>query len=305
MLHDEKILITGATGAAARPVARFLARHNEVWGAARFTDPALRQELEQAGVRTVEIDLERDQLDALPEDPSLVLHYAYTRRPSGEFAEAIKVNALGAGHVLARCRRARAALIVSAATLYSWNEDPHHAFSESDDIGNVVAPWGPSSPVSKVTLEAVARFCCESFALPTTILRPSVPYGLATDMVSLVIDSVLADRPVFSVHDPQPLSLIHIEDMCAQLEPLVAAASVPATILNWASDEVVSVQEIAALAAERAGKQAQIQVASMPGVARGAVVDTRRIRALVGPCKRRFHEEFDALFDARVSALGA
>lgn len=305
MLKDEKILITGATGAAARPVARFLARDNEVWGAARFTDPALRQELEQVGVRTVEIDLERDELDALPEDVSLILHYAYTRRPSGEFSEAIKVNALGAGHVLARCRRARAALIISAATLYSWHEDPRHAFSESDDIGHVVAPWGPSSPVSKVTLEAVARFCCESYSLPTTILRPSVPYGLAVDMVSLVIDSVLEERPVFAVHDPQPLSLIHIDDMCAQLEPLVEAASVPATILNWASDEVVTIQEIAALAAERAGKQARIQVAGQPGVARGAVVDTTRIRKLVGPCKRHFREEFDALFEARASALGA
>ncbi|MAG32432.1 MAG: epimerase [Deltaproteobacteria bacterium] len=305
MLQDEKILITGATGAAARPVACYLARDNEVWGAARFSDPTLREELEQAGVRTAEIDLEKDELDTLPEDVTLVLHYAYTRRPSGEFQEAIKVNAIGAGHVLKRCQQARAALIVSAATLYSWHEDPYHAFVESDDIGHVVAPWGPSSPVSKVTLEAIARFCAEAFDLPTTILRPSAPYGLSIDMVTTVIDSVLEDRPVFAVHDPQPLSVIHVDDMCEQIEQLVDAASIPATVLNWASDEVVTIQEIAALAAERAGRTAQIQIGGKPGVARGAVVDTTRIRSLVGPCKSSFREEFDRVYDARVAASGA
>lgn len=305
MLQNEKILITGATGAAARPVARYLARHNEVWGAARFSDPALRKELEEAGVRTVEIDLERNDLEALPQDASLVLHYAYTRRPSGEFGEAIKVNALGAGHVLKHCRHARAALIVSAATLYSWHEDPHHAFSESDDIGNVVAPWGPSSPVSKVTLEAIARFCCEAFDLPTTIVRPSVPYGLSVDMLTTLIDAVLEDRPVFAVHDPQPLSVIHIDDMCEQIGPLIGAASIPATILNWASDEVVSVQQIASMAAERAGRPAKVQVGGPPGVARGAVVDTTRIRPVVGPCRQSLQATFDAIYDARALALGA
>ncbi|MEZ4290061.1 MAG: NAD(P)-dependent oxidoreductase [Myxococcota bacterium] len=301
MLRNEKILITGVTGAIARPVARALARDNEVWGAARFTDPALRAELEAAGVRTAPIDLETGDLDALPTDPTLVLHYAYTRRPSGEFEQAIRVNAIAPGRILERCRGARAALVVSAATLYSRHDDPYHAFEESEDVGFVAAPWGPSSPVSKVTLEAVARFCAEAFELPTTIVRPSVPYGCAMDMVTNVIDAVLDGRPVFAVHDPQPLSVIHIDDMIEQIEPLLAAASVPARIVNWASDEVVTMQEVAALAAERAGREATIQVGAPPGVALGAVVDTRRVRSIVGPCRRRFAEAFPAIFDARLA----
>ena len=144
-LEGEKILITGATGAIALPVARRLAQKNEVWGAARFTNPSLRKELEDAGVHTAAIDLEKNDISAIPEDISIVLHYAFTRRPSGEFHDAIQVNAIAAGHVLKRCKRAKAALIHSAATLYSIHEDPYYAYREQDDIGFVRAPWGPTT----------------------------------------------------------------------------------------------------------------------------------------------------------------
>ena len=36
MLDGEKILITGATGKVAFPIAEALAERNEVWGVARF-----------------------------------------------------------------------------------------------------------------------------------------------------------------------------------------------------------------------------------------------------------------------------
>ena len=40
MLEGEKILITGATGKIAFPIARALAGNNEVWGVARLHDVA-------------------------------------------------------------------------------------------------------------------------------------------------------------------------------------------------------------------------------------------------------------------------
>jgi nucleoside-diphosphate-sugar epimerase len=299
MIRGEKILVTGVTGSIARPAARFLARDNEVWGAARFRDAALRARLESWGVHTVAVDLEGGDLEALPDDVGYVLHYAHTRRPSGQFQEAIEVNAIAAGHVLRHCRSARAALVLSAATLYTPHEDPFYAYRESDDIGSVVAPWGPSSPVSKVSLEAVARFCAQAFELPTTIVRPSVPYGCDLDMVTNIVDSVLADRPVFAVHDPQPLSVIHIDDMCHQIEALLGAASIPATILNWCSDEVVTVQSIAERTAALVGRTPTFQIGAPPGVARGAVLDPTRLRPVVGPCQRRFDESFEAIVRTR------
>ena len=44
-----KILITGPTGQVAAPIAKALAPDNEVWGIARFSDSAAREQLEKAG----------------------------------------------------------------------------------------------------------------------------------------------------------------------------------------------------------------------------------------------------------------
>jgi UDP-glucuronate 4-epimerase len=39
MLEDRKILVTGATGQIAGPIAENFAKDNAVWCAARFSDP--------------------------------------------------------------------------------------------------------------------------------------------------------------------------------------------------------------------------------------------------------------------------
>ena len=104
---------------------------------------------------------------------------------------------------------------------------------------------------------------------------------------------------VFVTHDPQPYTVIHIDDMCDQIPALLGAASIPATVLNWGADEVVTVQEMAAQAGEALGRTPSFQVANLPGVARGAVLDTTRVRAVVGPCKRNFREAFGEIIAAR------
>ena len=51
-LRAQKILITGPAGQIAFPLARALARDNEVWGTARFRQPGSRERVEQIGVTT-------------------------------------------------------------------------------------------------------------------------------------------------------------------------------------------------------------------------------------------------------------
>ena len=48
-LSGEKILITGATGQVANPIAKALARDNEVWAVARFGNAGAREDLEDVG----------------------------------------------------------------------------------------------------------------------------------------------------------------------------------------------------------------------------------------------------------------
>ena len=78
MLHDSKILMTGATGMVGRPIATALARTNEVWAAGRFGDSQVRAAMEDAGVRTLPVDLGDTDLPALP-DVDYVLNFAISR----------------------------------------------------------------------------------------------------------------------------------------------------------------------------------------------------------------------------------
>jgi len=292
MISGEKILVTGVTGNAPLPVAEFLARDNEVWGVARFSDPEKRERVEKLGVHVHPMDFSAPDMSALPDDFTYVLHWAYTRLPSGQFMPAIQVNGVAAGHVLQHCRKAKAALVVSAGTIYSpKNDDVWHPFHEEDDIGGAYAPWGPTSPVSKVSLEAVARFCAEGFGLRTTITRLNVVYGPLGGMPVDDMAAIQEGRSVYTFADPYPSSPIHADDMCDQLEALLDAASTPATIVNWCGDEVVTQRQWIAMAEGITGKRADVVHNEVSTAACGSVGDTTRLRRIAGPCKRVLADE--------------
>jgi nucleoside-diphosphate-sugar epimerase len=251
-------------------------------------------------VRTRPVDLAKGGVSELPEDFTHVIHCAHTRMGAGDFVPAIQVNAVGAGHVLQHCRRAKAALVVSSGAVYSpHNEDVFRAFREEDDIGRAYAPWAPTSPVSKVSLEAVARFCAEGFGLRTTIVRLNVVYGPLGGMPVFDMDRVAAGQPVATFADPYPSNPIHADDICAQVEALLDAASIPATIVNWCGDEVVTQRQWCERAGELARRPAKLEVTPVPGAPWGSVGDAQRRRSITGPCRRRFWESFDALYRAR------
>ncbi len=300
MLSGEKILVTGVSGTATLPLAEFLAAENEVWGLARFSDPAVRERVEALGITTCSVDLAQGDLSGVPDDFTYVLHFAHTRLPGGQFIPAIQVNAVGAGRVLQHCRKAKGALVASAGTVYSpHNEDVYRPFVEEDDIGRSHAPWAPTSPASKVSLEAVARFCAEGFSLPTTIVRLNVIYGplggIPVDDMALIA----AGKPVMTFADPYPSSPIHADDMCAQVEALLDAASTPALIVNWCGDEVVTQRQWCEMAGEICGREPVIDVKPVPTAACGSVGDTTRRLAITGPCRTVFRGALEKIHEER------
>ena len=70
-MRGSKILITGPSGQVASPIARALAADNEVWGIARFTDAAGRENLEKAGVRCETVNLASGDFTGIPTDSAL------------------------------------------------------------------------------------------------------------------------------------------------------------------------------------------------------------------------------------------
>ena len=73
MLEGQRILVTGATGQVARPLAEKLNAHNEVIAAARFSDPQAKKELEAIGIGTAHFSMGDEDLSDLP-DVDYVFH---------------------------------------------------------------------------------------------------------------------------------------------------------------------------------------------------------------------------------------
>jgi nucleoside-diphosphate-sugar epimerase len=298
MLSGEKILITGPAGRIAFGLARSLAAENEVWGIARFSDPATRERVEALGVTTRALDIADGKFGDLPADFTHVLHLAADFSAT-DYERALRVNAEATGFVLEHCRHAKSALVMSTVSVYKPHPDPWHAFREDDPLGDAMAP--PSAPysISKIAAEAVARYCARSFDLPVTIARMGAAYSDQDGLPVWHLHTVAAGEPVVTRWDPMPYTPIHDDDICAQLEPLLDAAAVPATIVNWCGDEPVSVQQWSAYFGELLGVEAKVVVEEIPGASRGSVGDSGKRASLTGPCRVGWRDGFRRVAERR------
>jgi nucleoside-diphosphate-sugar epimerase len=299
MLQGKKILVSGAGGQIALPICEYLAPHNEVWGIARFSDQAIRQRLDAAGVTTRAVDLGRPDFGDLPADFDYLLHLAAFLGPGTDYETALGINADGTGSLLAHCRHAKAALVMTTGSVYDPNPDPWHLYAETDPLGDGHLPSVPTYSISKIAEEAVARTCARILDLPIVIVRMNVAYGPNGGMAIFHLDSVVVDRPIAVRWDPAPYSPIFQGDINEQVEPLLAAASVPATIINWGGDEVVTVQEWSNYFGELTGRTPQFDLGPAPGAHRGVALDVSRRLALTGPCRTGWREGMKAVYESR------
>src|SRR3954452_22019770 len=104
-LAGEKILMTGATGQVANPVAKALARDNEVWAIARFGKKKARADLENAGVQCAVADLAEGDYSGVPGGFTYALHFA--RASVGEWGADLDTNVGGLLSLMERCSGAK------------------------------------------------------------------------------------------------------------------------------------------------------------------------------------------------------
>jgi len=241
-LRGARILVTGPAGQVAFPLATSLARENDVTGVARFSRAGDRERLEAAGVRCVAADLGSDALDGVPDDVDVVLHFAVAKSRNADFDADLTANAEGTGRLMSRCRRAKAFLLCSSTGVYQ--DAGHTPLTETSPLGDNHRVIMTTYSLCKIATEAVARFGAREWNLPTTIARLNVPYGDNGGWPAVHLDMLLADRPI-PVHPQAPnvYNPIHEDDIRATLSALLDAASVPATIVNWAGHEQVSIED--------------------------------------------------------------
>jgi nucleoside-diphosphate-sugar epimerase len=291
VLQGEKVLITGPAGRIASRLAKVLAADNDVWGIARFGDPSTRERVEGLGVTTRVADLASGRFDDLPDDFTYVLHLA-ADFSADDYEQAFRVNAEGTGLLLEHCRRANAALVMSTVTVYKPHPDPWHRFTEDDPVGDQMLPGQLPYSISKIAEEAVTRYCARSFDLPVTIARMGSAYGEQGGLPIWHLHAVAAGQPVRTRWDPIPYSPIHDDDIASQLESLLGAASVPATIVNWCGDDAVSVQEWSAYFGQLLGVEASVVVEPSPGASVGSVGDPAKRISITGPCRIGWRDGF-------------
>jgi len=300
MITGEKILITGITGAVATPLAESLANDNEVWGVARFGGPtagADRDRLRQRGITTRALDLGDGEFGELPDDFTYVLHLSWMRAGLDQLQASLRTNVEGAGLLLQHCRKAKAALVMSGMGIYSGNDDPWHAYTETDPIGRGSTAYAPTSPASKLGVEAVARFCARAFDLPIVIPRLNTFHGTPGSFPGMHIQTSIAGAAMPAPTDPNPHTPIHFADMALQLEALLDAASTTALITNWCGDETVTAQQWMQRANELTGGTGRIAVqAPAPGSPAGTRADNTKRMSITGPCNVSFWQAFDDIY---------
>jgi nucleoside-diphosphate-sugar epimerase len=256
-ITGQRILVTGVTGWVAGPLATSLAAAgNEVFGAARFKDPDKRQEVVDAGVQPVAIDLARGNFDDVPHDLDLVLHFAVAK--ADNFDLAFKVNAEASGDLMEaaaqRSDKLRAFFHCSSTAVYAPSGQQPRV--ESDLLGDSHRPMPgmPTYSISKIAAEVLVKYQSRRLGVPTVIARLNVPYG-DTYGWPLFHLMMMEHGMAIPVHVDAPTSYtpIHADDIAASIPYLLSYADAPARIVNWGGDEVVSVEEWSAFLGELSG----------------------------------------------------
>lgn len=279
-MQDQKILVTGPTGQVAGPVALHLAKQNEVWGAARWSDASKRTEFEAAGIRCATVDLAAGDFSEIPEDFDYVLHFACAR--TNEFEPDIVANGEGVGLLMSHCRRAKGFLACSTTGVYQ--PDDHNPFTEESPLGDNHRVMMPSYSISKIGAEVVARYAAREFDLPTIITRLNTPYGSNGGWPYYHLMMIKNGAPI-PVHTnaPSQYTLIHQDDINRTVTGLVQAATVPARIINWSGQQHVAIEEWCAYLGELIGVEPKFD--QTEATLESVMTDNTRMRELVGPCE--------------------
>ena len=278
-LSGKTIVITGATGQVAEPVAVALAKENEVIGAARFRDDVARSRLEAAGVRCVPIDLASGDVSGLPVDADYVVNFAVAK--SNDWNIDLDANCGGLASLMEHHQNAKAFIHCSSTAVYK--PMGHHVFAEEDQLGDNHAVWPflRTYSICKIAAEATARWAARRFELPTTIARLSVPYGDRGGWPAIHLEMMLNGGAIpVHIDAPSVYHPLHQEDIFGMIPGLLAAAGVPATVVNWGGDEGVSIEAWCGYLSELTGIEARFEPTA--STIDSVQIDLSRMHALVG-----------------------
>lgn len=254
MLDGQKILITGATGKIALPIARALAKRNEVWGAARFSKAGDRDKLAAAGVIPLQLDMSNASLAGVPDDYAYVFHAAVDPG-AGDWRRCVQTNADHSGKLLYHCRKARGFVYCSTGSIYQYQGQ--RPLREADGPG---VPQRANYSFSKIAGEAVCTWVAEQFRIPLTIIRICSTYGPEGGAPADRLEMMLQGKSI-PLHPEKPNNYnpIYEDDYVELGIRAMEVAALPPIVVNWSGSETVSAEDYCAYMGELVGVEPKFE----------------------------------------------
>ncbi len=302
MLEGVKVLVTGATGQVARPIAEQLNANNEVWAAARFSDAAAKQELEAQGINTVYFSIGEDDLSHLP-DVDYVIHCGCNTDPKTP-EDGMRQNAEGSGFLMQRYKDVKGFFHMSSSSIYTLADDTAEAVHEDAQLGGF-SSYSPHYAMSKQSTEAVVRFQARALNLPTIVARLDVAYGTRGHggAPMLLVGFMQRGIPYHrSDKGKSYCSPIYEDDIVEQVQSLLMNAAVPAPIVNLGGDEVVAMEDMLEYIESLTGLKATVETKAL-ATWQMTVLDNTRRKEMAGPCQVNWKEGIKRALEIRHPAL--
>ncbi len=275
-LSGKRVLVTGASGLVALPVAVELAKNNDVYAVARYSNPEQKRLIEAAGARAVAFDLADEDLSPLPKSIDVVINYAVL---PPNHKDAYNVNAGATGRLARRYRDCQAFVHGSTGSLYQYQGE--RPLREDDAYGLHSA--GENYAASKIAAEFLLKHLSVDYQLPVVMIRIFSFYGPRGGGVTQRVDQVARGEPVSvypgvrNVHTP-----LYEDDYVEKTIAAAGIAKTPAEIINVGGSQAVTTQEYCEMAGEMLGKK---PVFVENGKSWPIWADTTKMEKLLGPSK--------------------
>lgn len=294
-LKNRKILVTGASGLVAFPVAVELARENEVFALARWSNPEQKRLVEEAGAHAVAFDLAQKDLSPLPKSVDVVINYAVLPPNYGNLA--YEVNTAATGRLARKYRDCEAFVHGSTGSLYEYQGE--RPLREDDPYGLHSA--GENYAASKIGAEYLLKHLSVDYDLPVVMVRIFSFYGPRGGGVTQRVDQVARGEPVSvypgvrNVHTP-----LYEDDYVEKTIAAAGIAKVGAEIVNVGGSEAVTTQEYCQIAGEILGKD---PIFAENSTSWPIWADTTKMEKLLGPSRVSIREGIRRVLEASEQRL--
>jgi nucleoside-diphosphate-sugar epimerase len=273
------IVILGAGGKMgptlammARRADQLIGRNRTITAVSRFSDPAVRQRLERAGVTTIALDLLREgALEKVPHAPHVIVMTGFKFGTADHPGRAWAMNCLLPGYI---CSRFRASRITAFSTGNVYGPVAVTSLgSQEEDTPRPVGEYAMSS----LGRERIYQYFSQEYGLPVVLLRlnyaTELRYGVLVDIAL----KVFQQRPV-------PLQMgyvnvIWLGDANAMALAALEFPATPARVINVAGLEILRVRDVAEKFGELFGKPVLLEGTEEPTA---LLNDGRRGAALLG-----------------------